>query len=56
MNKVSLSLSLALLFVSFISGRVQKSTYNNQNSSKDILFIEEYQYVVDEYGIIRFMD
>ena len=34
---------------------IQRIIYNNQNVA-GILFTEEYQYAVDEYGIIRFVD
>ena len=34
---------------------IQRIIYNNQNLP-GILFTEECQYAVDEYGIIRFMD
>ena len=34
---------------------IQRIIYKNQNLP-GILFTEEYQYVVDECGIIRFMD
>jgi hypothetical protein len=46
MNKVS---QVVNCFIQW----VQKNPYNNQNIP-GILLIEEYQYVVDEYGIIRF--
>jgi hypothetical protein len=48
MNKVS---QVVNCFIQW----VQKTPYNNQNIP-GILLIEEYQYVVDEYGIIRFED
>ena len=48
MNKIS-------QIVNCFSQWIQNDTYNNQNTP-DILFIEDYQYVVDEYGIIRFVD
>ena len=34
---------------------IQRIIYNNQNVP-GIILIEEYQYVVDECGIIRFVD
>ena len=48
MNKVS---QVVNCFIQW----VQKTPYNNQNIP-GIFLIEEYQYVVDEYGIIRFED
>ena len=45
MNKIS----------QIVNDFIQRIIYNNQNVA-GILFTEEYQYVVDECGIIRFMD
>ena len=45
MNKIS----------QIVNDFIQRIIYTNQNVP-GIILTEEYQYAVDEYGIIRFMD